>query len=82
MLSTLSKNETDVPSLETSALCDCKNGANLRSVTIPPDHLAHAVRFKVDKHRIRPKGESSQATLQLAHRTLQTPVSQILREQS
>jgi len=61
---------------------DCKSGANLRSVTIPPDHLARAVRFKMDKHRIRPKGESSQATLQIAHRTLQTPISLILRERS
>lgn len=71
MPSTLSKNETAVPSFETSDLCECKSGANLRSVTIPPDHLAHTVRFKVDKYRIRPKGESSQATLQIAQRTLQ-----------
>ena len=56
MLSTLSKTETEVPSLENSDLWDCKSGANLRSVTIPPDHLAHAVWFKVDKCKIRPKG--------------------------
>jgi len=40
MLSTLSKTETEISSWETSDLCGCKNGANLRSVTIPPDHLA------------------------------------------
>lgn len=66
--------------METSDLCDCKNGANLRSVTIPPDHLAHAVRFKVDKYRIGPKGESSQAALQKGYRTLQAPTLNILRE--
>ena len=56
--------------METSDISECKSGANLRSATIPPDHLAYAVLFKVDRHRIRPKGESRQATLQITHRTL------------
>jgi len=82
MLSTLSKTETEISSWETSDLCGCKNGANLRSVTIPPDHLAYAVRFKVDKYRIRPKEGSRQATLQKGYRTLQTLILQILRKRS
>ena len=49
------QSKTEIPSLETSDLCERKSGANLRSVTIPPDHPAHAVRYKVNEFRIRPK---------------------------
>jgi len=51
--------------LETSDISESKSNANWRNVTIPPYHPAHSVRFKVDRHRIRPKGESRQATLQI-----------------